>query len=124
VDGGRAWAVGYGWDLRPVVPRGAELTANDSTCLQLRQQRTDVVDRHGEADAEVRRGFIRVDGRIDADDLAADVQQRSARVAAVDRGVGLNHDLRALIDRLELVAPDGADDAHRDGVAKVERVAD
>ena len=42
--------------------------------------------------------------RVDADDLAASIQQRPAAVAGIDRGVGLQHHRRT-------GASDGADDA-------------
>ena len=47
------------------------------------------VDRDREADAVVAAG-VALDLRVDADHLAAEVQQRAAGVAVVDRGVGLD----------------------------------
>ena len=46
-------------------------------------------DRDGEADADVAAGAAE-DRGVDADDLAAQVQQRATRVARIDGGVGLN----------------------------------
>ena len=53
---------------------------------RLGEQRAGDVDRDGEADALAAAG----DGGVDADDLAARVEQRAAAVAGVDRGVGLD----------------------------------
>ena len=47
------------------------------------------VDRHREADADVGTGTGRVDRGVDADDVAAAVEKRAARVARIDGGVGL-----------------------------------
>jgi hypothetical protein len=49
--------------------------------------------------------------RINADDLAAAIEQRSAAVAWIDGGVGLQH-------YRVFRPPDGADDAARDAVLK------
>ena len=46
------------------------------------------VDGDGEADPLVAAG-VAGDGRVDADDLAAEVDQRAAAVAGIDGGVGL-----------------------------------
>ena len=83
------------------------------------------VDGDGEPDVH---GDARVDDRrVDADDLAPEVEQRPARVALVDGGVGLDEVLVAGIEVAQLVADGavlGADDAHRDGLPEAERVAD
>ena len=50
----------------------------------------DRVDGHREADAGVRARRA-VDRRVDADEAARAVEQRAARVARVDRRVGLDH---------------------------------
>ena len=65
---------------------------------------------------------IAQDGGVDADDFAAQVEQRSARVARVDRRVGLEHVDAALRGHVELAA-ERADHAHRDGVVEAERIA-
>ena len=63
--------------------------------LQLRQQLAHRVDRDGEADADVPFGCaVGEDRRVHADHLAAQVQQRAAGVARVDRRVGLQHVVR------------------------------
>ena len=60
------------------------------------------VDRHREADADVRRPRgVGVDRGVHADDFAADVQQRPARVAGIDRRVGLQHVLPPAVDAAE-----------------------
>ncbi len=60
--------------------------------------------------------------RIDADELAACVDERSAGVAGVDGGVGLNE----VLERrdAELPAARRADDAHGHRLAQAQRVAD
>mmetsp|Transcript_16081 Transcript_16081/g.27408 ORF Transcript_16081/g.27408 Transcript_16081/m.27408 type:complete len:255 (-) Transcript_16081:166-930(-) len=54
--------------------------------LQLRDDPLDLVDRHGEGDPIHAHCFH----RVHADDLAREVEQRPARVARVDRRVGLD----------------------------------
>ena len=65
---------------------------------QLVHHRARQVDRDGEAVARVEAGLAG-DGGVDADDLAPDVDQRAARVARVDRGVGLDEVLDAAVAR-------------------------
>ena len=62
------------------------------------------------------------DGGVDADELAARVHERAARVADVDRGVGLDEVLECR--DAELPSAGGAHDPHRDRLAQAERVAD
>ena len=83
-------------DDRAVVVRverrgDPEVGALDVAALdQLRHDLLDGVDRDGEADAaRLARGGR--DLRVDADHAALGVEQRAARVAGVDRGVGLQH---------------------------------
>src|SRR5690606_32411144 len=59
--------------------------------------------------------------RVDANDLALQVEQRPARVARVDRNISLNERHIALIGQ---VAPGGADYARRYRMVKAERRAD
>ena len=59
----------------------ADAAARDLAGAQLRQQLADDVDRHREADADVARPAFADDRRVDADHLAAQVQQRPAGVA-------------------------------------------
>ena len=49
-----------------------------------------VINGNSETDARRRTG-IRRDHRIDADKLALGIDKSTARVARVDRGIGLNH---------------------------------
>src|SRR5947209_10668274 len=58
---------------------------------------------------------------IDTDHLALHVEQRSAGIAVIDRGVDLNE---LVVRRAIEVAVQGADDARRDGALAAERVAD
>ena len=94
-----------------------------------RQLRDDVLDRvrrDGEADADVAgRPVGAGDLRVDADHLAARVQQRATRVAAVDLRVGLDHVVdRVAVRRRDRPLLDGADDACRRRPPEPERVAD
>ncbi len=65
----------------------------------------------------------RQDLRVDADELALRVDERAARVAVVDRRVGLQEVLVAAVADAGRSAL-RADDAHRDRLADAERVAD
>src|SRR5262245_10422061 len=76
------------------------------------------VRRNGEADAFVPAG-PRVDHAVDADELAARVDQRPAGVAGVDGRVSLNE----VRDAAALCPSDGRDDAERHRAAQLERVA-
>ena len=62
------------------------------------------------------------DRAVDADEVARRVDERAAGVAGIDRRIGLDEVLEAI--DAEMVAPERADDAHRDGVAEAERIAD
>src|SRR5580698_1213724 len=83
----------------------------------------DGVGRHGEADALVAVG-LRVDGGVDAYDFAVHVQERSAGVAGIDGGIGLDEvlklALRAGLDGAVL----GGDYASSDGLRQGEGAAD
>src|SRR5699024_8291573 len=85
-----------------------------------------VVNRHHqvagnrEANADIATG-ARQDGGVDADQFAVQIDQRAARVAGVDGGVGLNEVFEAIP---EAVATEAADDAGGDGLGQAERVAD
>ncbi len=107
---------------RRALDRHADHAARDLAGPQLRQQLAHDVDRHGEPDAEVR-GAIAQDRGVDADHFTAQVEQRSARIARVDRRVGLQHVDAALRGDRELAA-ERADHADRDGMVEAERIAD
>src|SRR5690606_8109375 len=72
-------------------------------------------DREAQPDAAPR-GARGADGRVDADDLALQVDQRAAGVARVDRGVGLDERLEPVVAQDALLAPDRADDPRGDGL--------
>src|SRR5438093_8627254 len=81
------------------------------------------IDGDGEADPLT----AGVNGSVDADRLAMDVAERSARVTKVDRGISLDEVLigRCASEDVEIGAPLSADDADRDRAAKLtERIAD
>src|SRR4051794_19237225 len=93
--------------------------------LELGQQALRGVDRDREADADVAAAAAaRLDLRVDADDAAGRVEQRTAGVAGVDRRVGLDDavDLEA-VRRLDR-ALGGRHDARRERALETERVAD
>ena len=83
------------------------------------------VDRDREADADVALAAAAgLDLGVDPDHFAGRVDQRAARVAGVDRRVGLDHVVdREPVGRLDL-ALQGGDDAAGDGAVEAERVAD
>src|SRR5690606_10317694 len=94
-----------------------------------------LVDRDGEAEADVAGlaalGPDAQDGRVDPDHPTGGVDQRPARVARVDRRVGLQRvQVRRRGARVGVVTADhhrpvlGADDALRDGVGQAQRRAD
>ena len=101
------------WITTPSQPR-VTLPAGS----ELRQDLLGHVDRNGEAD----RVRARVDRGVDADHLAREVEQRAARVAGVDGGVGLDEVVVAALRRCCAVL--GAHDAGGHGVLEAEGVAD
>src|SRR6185312_12555879 len=70
----------------------------------------------GDADITARR---REDGGVDADDFAAEIKGRAARIAAVDRGVDLDE---IVIGAGADIAAPRRDDAGRDRPAQSERI--
>ena len=92
----------------------------------LRRDRLDGVDRHREPDADVaaRAGVAGRDLRVDADHVAARVEQRAAGVALVQGGVGLDHVVDRVAVRRADDALERAHDPGRDGAVVAERVAD
>ena len=66
-----------------------------------------------------------VDGAVDADQPAAELEQRTARITGVDRGVGLDHVVNRAGHAGELqLAPESADHADGQRVVEPEGVAD
>jgi hypothetical protein len=88
-----------------------------SALLELGKDLFGHVDRHREAD----RVRLRVDRGVDADHLAREVQQRTARVARIDGGVGLDE---VVVGPLADVPAGSAHDAGGDGVVETERISD
>ena len=90
---------------------------------QLRHHPVDGVHRHREADTRIGAGGA-VDGGVDADQAAGRVEQGAARVAGVDRGIGLDQ----VADQIAVLLPQGAvqgrDQAAGEGVVQAEGVAD
>ena len=78
------------------------------------------IDRHGEAVAGVEAGLAG-DRGVHPDDVAADADERPARVAGIDRRVGLDEVLNAPVAAPGEIerAPFGADDARGDGEGEV-----
>ena len=83
---------------------------------QLRKNRPRLIDRHREPDV----GGARADRRVDADHLAASVDQRPPAVAEIDRGVGLDVPVERAVEQLP---SDEADDADRHRVLVGQRIA-
>src|SRR3954447_25615869 len=82
------------------------------------------VDRDGEADADVAAAPGRLDLRIDPDHAPIGSDERSARVAGVDRGVGLDDVVdREAVGSLDL-ALKRRDDSGGHGAVEPEWVAD
>src|SRR5690348_16053221 len=79
------------------------------------------VDGHGEPDPDIAAAG-RQDGRVDSDELAAQVYQRSARIAGIDRGVSLDEVLVSLDPKT--TASQRADDPRSHRLPESERVAD
>src|SRR6266511_1623381 len=111
------------WRRAPVTP------CSSLTGRELGHELLGLVDRDREAQADV--AGLRADagdGGGDPDDLAGGVHQRPARVAGVDRGVGLDgvadgHGRPAALVDAE-AAVQGADDAGGDRPFQAERAAD
>ena len=94
---------------------------------QLRDHGLDGVrgDRKADADVAARRRVVAgLDLRVDADHVAAPVQQRPARVAVVDRRVGLDDVVDRVAVRCGDRALDRADDPGGNRAVETERVAD
>src|SRR5581483_5456117 len=100
-------------DAEPAAPRLAELA-------ELIDHPGHGLRRHRKADAD-RAARWRDDRRVDADDLAVEIEQRTTGVAAIDRGVGL--DVIIIRPRID-IAVTGRDDAGGHGAAETKRVAD
>src|SRR5262249_17654595 len=112
----RAGFLGYA-DLSPSCGRDVlhlhaqPATADSSRSHQLLDDRFRHAHRYCKADAE-RSSALGIDRRIDADQVAAAVHQRAARITWVDRRVGLDE----VLDRIDAdaIASRGAHDSHRD----------
>ena len=113
--------------LRDVGRHGLELGAEPrplhrgAAALRRGDHHAHHVGRDGEADA-LRAARAREDRGVDADDLAGHVDQRAARVAGIDRGVGLDEEL--IVADADLGAGHRRDDAVGHGLADAERIAD
>jgi hypothetical protein len=91
---------------------GSPISSDDDRVRKRRR------DREADADRSARR---RIDRGVDADHLAVHVEHRAARIAAIDRGVGLQEIVvRAGID----VALARRQDAGGHRAAEAERIAD
>src|SRR6185295_17170693 len=103
-----------------VLDLDAQIAAADLPLVaQLRQDLLERRDRHGEADVL---GAV-VDRCRDPDHPAVHVDERAARVAEVDRGVGLDEVLERGVADADR-SPLGADHAGGDRLVEVERIAD
>ncbi len=79
-------------------------------------------NRNGKTDPLVPFRTIRQNGGVDTDQFAALIDQGAARIAGVDGRIGLDEIF--VVFNAEVGAALGADDAHGDGLADAEGVAD
>src|ERR1700728_3646942 len=99
----------------------ADPAAGDAALIaQLPDDALDRIGRDGEGDTDRTAGG-REDRRVDADDVAIDVEGRATGIALVDRRVDLDE---VVIGAGADIAAAGRDDAGRDSAAKSERIAD
>ena len=102
-----------------------ERMLDDALRDQLRRDVLHGVDRDGEADPDVAVAAARcLDLRVDADHLSARVEEWAARVAVIERGVGLDHVVDRRAVRRDDAALPRADDAGRDRAVLTERIPD
>src|SRR5205807_113484 len=95
--------------------------AHHAAVLQeLRQDVFGHVDRDGEAEPLGRPD----DGRVDADHLTAAVHQRTAGIARVEGGIGLDDVIDEMAGYAAQRPAEGADHAGRDGGIETEWTAD
>ena len=100
-----------------VAQPDADVAAHDPTLgAELRQDRGGAVDRNSETNA----AGLGTDGGIDADDLAAGVDQWAAAVAEVDSGVGLDVVVEAGVEEFPAQEADNPD---RDAVFVLDALA-
>src|SRR5690606_17096158 len=104
--------------------RDAEIAADDPAVLdQLLHDAADEIHRDREADSLGRASPAALGhGGVDADELAAGVDERASGISDIDRRVGLDEILN--IRETELGPARRADDTERDGMGEAERVAD
>src|SRR5690606_23156622 len=106
---------------RHFLDQHAQITAHDfALAAQLRQQLLYEIDRNSEADADITAGAAE-DRRVDADDFAAQIEERPAGIARIDRRVGLNE---VVVRPLADVPALRADDTRRHRAVETERIAD
>ncbi len=105
-----------------LLNRNAEPPARYFTVLdQALHDRARHVRRNRETDAHIA-AAARENSGIDADELAARVDQRTARVAGIDRRIRLDEIF--VVRDADVGAADRANDAHRDGRVQRERISD
>ena len=115
--------LGDGGAVRHVDHPDAEVGVLDLAGLdQLRDDRPHGVRRDREPDAVVA-ARLALDLRVHADHPALAVEERAARVAVVDRRVGLDRVVDREVVRSGHLAVEGADDAARDRALEAERAA-
>src|SRR6185503_21103516 len=107
---------------RDVARHDADPAAHDAAVLQDRvHDPAHQVDRDREADA-LDAGLAPGDRAVEPHEFSARIDERAARVAEIDRGVGLDEVLEGA--DAELAAPGRADDALGHRLPEAERVAD
>ena len=79
------------------------------------------VHRHRESHALIAAAAVRQNRRIDADQFPAHIHQRAARIALIDRRIGLD-EILIPSDSGDAAAPLGADNSHGHALAQPERL--
>ena len=116
---------GLGHFRRQLLRKNTHIAARDFTVLHdLVHDVVGQVGRDRETDALVAAGLTGQNGGVDTNQVAAGVDERAARIAAVNGGVGLDEVLKTLDAQARAAL--GADDAHghRLAAGQTERLAD
>src|SRR5262249_54441779 len=115
----RMESLGDGWSY--ILRQDAQVCALDFTMLyDLVHHIAGHIDRDGKADALVAARIARQDRGVYAGQVAVIVDERAARVARINRSVGLDKVFHFL--DAESRAPLRADDTHSHGLADTERI--
>src|SRR5208283_1896759 len=107
---------------RYVLRQDAEIGADDLAVLQnLVHYLAREIGRHGKPDTLAAAGAVRNDGRVDADQFAAIIDEGAAGIPRIDRGIGLQKIF--VVFNAKSAAALGADDSLGHGLADAKRIA-